>query len=269
MKGISDNSFSQPKRFWSFFNRLTNRPSIPDLVTINDAEFTSPDSKAEAFNTYFDSVFNTDTALPTDINMAPYTDSNFTEIVLSRDDVLDALRNLDPTKTPGPDLIHPKILKECAEELAPSLCALLNLSLQTGKLPLEWKWSNIVPVFKKGDKSVISNYRPISLLSLVNKLCERCVLNKLVPSLLDLLSPKQHGFVPRKSCVTQLLTVLHDLGKLLMLDMNLMFSFWTLVRPSILCLTTYCCTNYPYMALVAHFIAGFLTTVTLDLRGCS
>lgn len=114
MKGISDNSFSQPKRFWSFFNRLTNRPSIPDLVTINDAEFTSPDSKAEAFNTYFASVFNTDTALPIHINTAPYTDSNFTEIVLSRDDVLDALRSLDPTKTPGPDLIHPKILKECA-----------------------------------------------------------------------------------------------------------------------------------------------------------
>lgn len=62
---------------------------------------------------------------------------------------------------------------------------------------------------------MISNYRPISLLSIVSKLCERCILDKLIPNLLELLSPKQHGFVPKKSCVTQLLTVLHDLGKTL------------------------------------------------------
>ena len=62
---------------------------------------------------------------------------------------------------------------------------------------------------------MISNYRPISLLSIVSKLCERCILDKLIPNFLELLSPKQHGFVPKKSCVTQLLTVLHDLGKTL------------------------------------------------------
>ena len=60
---------------------------------------------------------------------------------------------------------------------------------------------------------MMSNYRPISLLSIVGKLCERCILDKLIPNLLELLSPKQRGFVPKKSCVTQLLTVLHDLGK--------------------------------------------------------
>lgn len=62
---------------------------------------------------------------------------------------------------------------------------------------------------------MISNYRPISLLSVVSKLCERCILDKLIPKLLELLSLKQHGFVPRKSCVTQLLTVFHNLGKTL------------------------------------------------------
>ena len=62
---------------------------------------------------------------------------------------------------------------------------------------------------------VISNYRPISLLSIVRKLCERCILDKLISSLLKPLSPKQHGFVLKKSCVAQLLTVLHDLGKTL------------------------------------------------------
>ena len=139
--------------------------------------------------------------------------NNISEIILNREEVPIALLKIDPSKTPGPDLIHLKILKECASELTPSLFALFNLSLGLGMLPLEWKRSNVVPVFKKGDKSVISNYRPIYLLSIVSKLCERCISDKLIPNLLELLSPKQHGFVPKKSCVTQLLTVPHDLGK--------------------------------------------------------
>lgn len=214
MKNISDNAFSHPKRFWSFFNRLSNRPSIPDTITDGDSTFTSPESKAEAFNNYFASVFNPLDNLPANID-TPYTDNIITDIVIRQEEVLEALQKLNPSKSPGPDLIHPRILKECAEELAPSLCALFNLSLHLGKLPLEWKRSNVVPVFKKGVKSAISNYRPISLLSIVSKLCERCVLRELVSSLSSLLCPEQHGFTLKKCCVTQLLTVLQDLGSAL------------------------------------------------------
>ena len=214
MKGISDNSSSQPKRFWNFLNRQTSRSAIPDSVTIDgDKVFITPNTKAEAFNYYFASAFNIGRVLPTDIDTTPYLQNNISEIILNREEVPIALLKIDPSKTPGPDLIHPKILEECASELAPSLCALFNLSLGLGKLPLELKRSNVVPVFKNGDKSVISNYRPIHLLSIVSKLCQRCILDKLIPNLLELLSPKQHGFVPKKSCVTQLLTVPHDLGK--------------------------------------------------------
>ena len=126
MKDISDNSPAQPKRFWNFFNRLTNRPSIPDSVTIGDKVFITPYTKAEAFNYYFASVFNTCTVLPTDIDSTPYWHINISEIILNQEDVRYALLKLDPSKTPGPDLIHPKVLKECASELAPSLCALFN-----------------------------------------------------------------------------------------------------------------------------------------------
>ena len=196
------------------FNRLTSRSSIPDSVTINgDKVFITPNTKAEAFNYCFASAFNIGRVLPTDIDTTPYSQNNISEIILNREEVPIALLKIDPSKTPRPDLIHRKILKECASELAPSLCTLFNLSLRLGKLPLEWKRSNVVPVFKKGDKSVISNYRPMSLLSLFSRLCERCILDKLIPNLLELLSPKQHGFVPKKFCVTQLLTVLLVLGK--------------------------------------------------------
>ena len=190
-------SSSQPKRFWNFFNRLTNRPSIPDSVTIDDKVFTTPCTKAEEFNYYFTSVFNTGTVLPTDIDTTQYSLINISDIILDQEDVRNASLKVDPSKSPGPDFIHPKIRKECASELAPSLCALFNLSLRLCKLLWNGKGLMLYRSSKMEDKSVISNY--ISLLPVVSKLCERCILDKLIPKLLELLSLKQHGFVPRKS----------------------------------------------------------------------
>ena len=66
-------------------------------------------------------------------------------------------------------------LKQCTSEIAPSLTRLINLSLRVGCVPKDWKCANIVPVFKKGNKEEVINYRPISLLSLVSKIAERCV----------------------------------------------------------------------------------------------
>ena len=125
--------------------------------------------------------------------------------------ILSALQNLNSNKTPGPVELHRRILKECVNELASSLCILLNKSLRLGKRPTDWKQANIVPIFKKGTKASISNYRQVSLLSTVTKLCERCVLKKLLHGLIHLLTGVQHGFVRGRSCVTQLLSVLHDL----------------------------------------------------------
>lgn len=214
LKDIADNCYSQPKRFWNYFNKLSKQSSIPNIVTLGDSSFSSADAKAEAFNKYFMSVFNDENDAPLDDDISPclFTDKFISSIELSNEDVLAALNKLDPSKTPGPDQIHPRILKECANELAPSLCVLFNRSLSTGKLPLDWKSANITPVYKKGGKSSVTNYRQISLLSIVSKLCERCVLNKLIPELSGLLSTLQHGFIGGRSCVTQLLTVLHDLG---------------------------------------------------------
>ena len=103
-------------------------------------------------------------------------------------------------KATGPDGIPNKILIETAQQIAPSLCLLFNLSLRRGSLPDEWKTSNIVPVFKKGKPSHVENYRPISLLSNISKVHERCILVKMRNHLLQYISENQHGFVPGRSC---------------------------------------------------------------------
>ena len=125
------------------------------------------------------------------------------------------LQHLDVNKATGPDGIAPRLLKETAQQIAPSLSQLFNKSLACGVVPDDWKLANIVPVFKRGKKGHVENYHPISLLSLVSKAMEQCVLNKIREHLLVLINAVQHGFLPGKSCATQLLEVLDYIGSLL------------------------------------------------------
>ena len=75
---------------------------------------------------------------------------------------MQVLIHLDISKACVPDLIYPCLLKEAASIISPSLAGLFNKSIQDGSLPEDWVSANITPVFKRGDKHLISNYRPIS-----------------------------------------------------------------------------------------------------------
>ena len=126
--------------------------------------------------------------------------------------VFEKLFKLKPFKAPGPDGIHPYTLKECSSSICRPLCMLFNHSLQSGQLPQDWKCTNIIPVFKKGVKSEASNYRPISLTSQIIKILESIVcdsIHKLITEH-NLIYPHQHGFMPRKSCLTNLLESFQD-----------------------------------------------------------
>ena len=124
------------------------------------------------------------------------------------------VRNLDTSKACGPDGIPPRILQECALEIAPSICVLFNRSLHTGNVPSQWKSANVAPVHKKDLKEPAEHYRPISLLPIVGKVLERCVCIRLYDHVKHLITKAQHGFLRRRSCVTQLLSVLHTIGQL-------------------------------------------------------
>ena len=112
----------------------------------------------------------------------------------------------------GPDNISAHVLKRCATAIAFPLHLLFNLSFKTGSLPADWKLAHIVPIHKKGDKSDIKNYRPISLTSIISKLFEKCIRDELLLECQHLLHDTQHGFLPLKSCTTQLVTFSHDIS---------------------------------------------------------
>ena len=104
------------------------------------------------------------------------------------------------------------VLKHCAFGLAFPLSKLFRVSYYTGIIPVEWKLANVVPVHKKGSKSDVENYRPISLTCLIMKVFEKLVRDKILDKCKDALNPLQHGFLPGKSCDTQILEFSNSLS---------------------------------------------------------
>ena len=97
------------------------------------------------------------------------------------------------------------------------LNTIFEKSLNESVLPQIWKQANVTAIYKKGDKSIPENYRPISLTSVPCKLMERLIRDKLVEHMSrnNFFSPFQHGFISGKSCVTQLLEFLDEITEAL------------------------------------------------------
>ena len=124
---------------------------------------------------------------------------------------------MNPSKALGPDELHPRVLKELATELGPVFVHLFQQSIDTGEIPKEWSLANICPLFKKSDRSLACNYRPVSLTCVPCKLLEHIVCSNIMAHLDEykLLSDRQHAFRKGHSCETQLTTVINDWAKIL------------------------------------------------------
>ena len=92
---------------------------------------------------------------------------------------------------------------------------IFNKSLTSGIFPTKWKDSNLTPVFKSGQNDVVTNYRGISLLSILSKGLERGVHTSVYNHVKDLFHPNQHAFGKLNSCVTQLVQHVHSLAETL------------------------------------------------------
>ena len=103
------------------------------------------------------------------------------------------------------DQISPRILQNCADTLCEPLYHLLTQSLSQAYLPSCWKVHKVVPVFKAGDASCVKNYRPISLLSIVSKVLEKLIFNKIILHISRYISPSQFGFTKHCSTLQQML----------------------------------------------------------------
>ena len=133
--------------------------------------------KAEEFNNAFLNFAAIDTSNASLPDIAYKTNSRLDSINITQAETLDILKSLDTSKATGPDGISCKMLKETASAIAPSFTRLLQLSLSTATFPSCWKQANVLPIFKKGDRSDFGNYRPVSLLNICSKVCEKIILS--------------------------------------------------------------------------------------------
>ena len=125
----------------------------------------------------------------------------------------EALKSMKVCKSPGPEQVHPRVLRELARELTFPLTELFNRTIEEGSLPKQWKEAEVRLILKKGSHKVPGNYRPVSLTSIICKLFECLSRDKLFDHMVfsGILSRDQFGFCKGRSCVTQPLVTLHKL----------------------------------------------------------
>ena len=133
-------------------------------------------------------------------------------INISTSEVLEQLKKLDDTKSPGYDGIHARVLLDAREKIAEYLTEIFNESWRTGTVPEDWRRANISAIYKKGPKKDAANYRPVSLTSVCCKVMEKFVRKHLMNHILtnDLNSQKQYVFMTGRSTTLQLLRAMDD-----------------------------------------------------------
>lgn len=128
-------------------------------------------------------------------------------IKVTRSVIESIVNNIDGSKSMGPDGISGRLLKECKDQLTDAIVDIVGTSLGTGKVPKEWKRAEVIPIYKNDSKMEPLNYRPVSLTSILCKICEETLKLKWTENLEseNILSERQFGFRKGKSCVSNLL----------------------------------------------------------------
>ena len=170
------------KDWWStlkYFINSNSSSTIPPLEH-NNSVFTEEIDKANVLNMFFKSqtILNDDGVVLPDIQAAQ-VDTELDRIILTPQEVQSVIEILPLGKASGPNGLNNRILRELSSQVSAPYCSLFNQSLRLGLFPNSYKEANVCPVPKKGDLSLVTNYRPISLLNSESKLFERLVFKHL------------------------------------------------------------------------------------------
>ena len=206
------NPSTSAKTYWSILKTFANGrkvPVIPPLL-INSEFISKFKTKANYFNRFFNqqcTAIFTDSSTPSSVNLATneaVTSVNFDEQLISK-----LIVALNPNKAHGHDGLSIRMLQMGSKPLS----IIFRNCLKAGYFPRAWKKPNIVPVHKKGNKQILSNYRPVSLLSICSKLFEKIIFDTIFQHLAakKLLNLNQSGFILGDSCIHQLILIIHEI----------------------------------------------------------
>ena len=173
---LAEEGSRNSKKWWTLLKQVYSNNSIqaiPPIETDNSI-ITNDKDKADAFNTYFveaSSLEDTNATLPENVEL--FGNVQILENVdITDEDIDDQLQIMDVNKAYGPDCIPPRLLKEGGIPMRNILKRIFNISLNTGIFPSLWKKANVIPIHKKESATIVSNYRPVSLLCVTSKIFE-------------------------------------------------------------------------------------------------
>lgn len=199
---------SDPSTFWSFVQDNKGYSRLPGVMNDGSQQLNRPHDIVNAFANFFASVYH----MPEE---ASVSDENHVSSVvalglITEHEIIKASKKLSIKRTAGPDAVPSFVVKDCIGVLASPLAHIFNRSVSSGSYPSVWKLSKVIPVLKKGDRSDIKNYRPISILSNFSKIFEIVIYNCIFPAVKCRITPNQHGFMPKRSTSTNLACFFED-----------------------------------------------------------
>ena len=198
------------KPFFSYLrSKRKAKVTVSSLKRDDSSETVGAEETAQELSSFFSSVFTQETYGPLEQKCYKRI-SNYSEIgdiSFSFEDVQKVLEQIKIDKSPGPDQIHPKLLKSLASDpkFVDSVYKLFICCAESRQIPSDWKLANVIALHKKGPRNRAENYRPVSLTSILCKLYEKLVKTHIFNHVEDKLSLDQHGFVGGRSCTSNLL----------------------------------------------------------------
>jgi hypothetical protein len=208
---LANESKLNPKKWWGLAKSImgNNKASTYPSLTSHGEIFSTDEEKATLFNETFLETSRLNAPPGELLDAEPYTDQELENITIKEQDVKDILSTLNVNKAYGPDNLSPRIIKETGDTLVTVLTRIFNLSLAKGVFPKLWKKANVLPIFKKAEQFLPTNYRPISLLCILAKVFEKVVFKYVFNYFRDnfMISVWQSGFLPGVSTITQLVEI--------------------------------------------------------------
>ena len=205
-----ENNVNNLNGLWETVNEITgkNNKEDPTVFYDNDREFKEPSDISNAFNTYFTNIgpkLASSMASNADANftkfLPPYYDKSLFFTPTDEEEIFKIVRTLKSGRSTGYDGISMNLLKKVITYIIAPLTYIFNLSISTGKCPNSLKIAKVIPIYKKDDPSLLTNYRPISILPSISKILEKIIYKRLYIFLNvnNLLVPNQFGFRKKHS----------------------------------------------------------------------